>query len=70
MEKVIKMRVSKKGKEEFLVKWVGYPLSQATWNHLKTFPGKKLVSMPPIPFQISCNTNKNCLLKKIKKPWH
>ena len=32
VEKVIKMRVSKKGKEEFLVKWVGYPLSQATWE--------------------------------------
>jgi hypothetical protein len=32
VEKVIKLRVSKKGKEEFLVKWAGYPLSQATWE--------------------------------------
>ena len=32
VEKVIKMPVNKKGKEEFLVKWVGYPLSQATWD--------------------------------------
>ncbi len=29
VEKVIKMHVNKMGKEEFLVKWVGYPLSQA-----------------------------------------
>ncbi len=32
VEKVINMQVSKKGKEEFLVKWAGYPLSQATWE--------------------------------------
>lgn len=32
VEKVIKVRLNKKGKEEFLVKWVGYPLSQATWE--------------------------------------
>ena len=29
MKKVIKMQENKKGKEEFLVKWVGYPLSPA-----------------------------------------
>ena len=32
VEKV--MRASKKGKEEFLVKWAGYPLSQATWESI------------------------------------
>ena len=32
VERVIKMRVSKRGKEEFLVKWIGYPLSEAIWN--------------------------------------
>jgi hypothetical protein len=32
VEKVIKMHVNKKGKEEFLVKWVGYPMNEATWK--------------------------------------
>ena len=32
VEKVIKMRDNKEGREEFLVKWVGYPLSEATWE--------------------------------------
>ena len=41
VEKVIKMHVNKKGKEEFLVKWVGYPLSQATWEPLKIFLGEE-----------------------------
>ena len=31
VEKVIKMRL-KKGREEFLVKWIDYPLSEATWE--------------------------------------
>ena len=31
VEKVIKMRV-KEGREEFLVKWIDYPLSEATWE--------------------------------------
>ncbi len=31
VEKVIKMRL-KEGREEFLVKWIGYPLSEATWE--------------------------------------
>ena len=31
VEKVINMSVNKEGREEFLVKWVGYPLSEATW---------------------------------------
>jgi len=35
IEKVIKMCVNKKGKEEFLVKWVGYPVSQATWEQFE-----------------------------------
>ena len=41
VEKVIKMRVSKKGKEEFLVKWVGYPLSQATWEPYENLSGEE-----------------------------
>jgi hypothetical protein len=32
MEEVINMRLNQQGKEEFLVKWVGYPLSHATWK--------------------------------------
>ena len=45
VEKVIKMRVNKEGREEFLVKWVGYPLSEATWTHLKIFLKRKHVSI-------------------------
>ena len=41
VEKVIKMRVNKKGKEEFLVKWVGYLLSQATWEPFENLSGEK-----------------------------
>jgi hypothetical protein len=67
VEKVIKMRVSKKGKEEFLVKWAGYPLRQLG-NHFKTFPGKKHVRVQRIPFNQSCivnvSANKSCLLKR------
>ena len=39
--KVIKMHVNKKGKEEFLVKWVGYPLSQATWEPFENLSGEE-----------------------------
>ncbi len=31
VEKVIKMHI-KEGREEFLVKWIDYPLSEATWE--------------------------------------
>jgi hypothetical protein len=41
VEKVIKMRVGKKGKEEFLVKWAGYPLSQATWEPFENLSGEE-----------------------------
>ena len=35
------MHVNKKGKEEFLVKWVGYPLSQATWEPFENLSGEE-----------------------------
>ena len=38
---VIKMRVNKKGKEEFLVKWVGYPLNEATWEPFENLSGEE-----------------------------
>ena len=41
VEKVIKMQVNKKGREEFLVKWVGYPLSQATWEPFENLSGEE-----------------------------
>ena len=41
VEKVIKMRVNKKGKEEFLVKWIGYPLSEATWEPFENLAGEE-----------------------------
>ena len=41
VEKVIKMHVNKKGKEEFLEKWVGYPLSQATWEPFENLSGEE-----------------------------
>ena len=41
VEKVIKMRVNGKGEEEFLVKWVGYPLSQATWEPFENLSGEE-----------------------------
>jgi hypothetical protein len=39
VEKVIKMHVNRKGEEEFLVKWLGYPLSKATWEPLDHLSG-------------------------------
>lgn len=41
VERVVKMRVNKKGKEEFLVKWVGYPLSEATWEPFENLSGEE-----------------------------
>ena len=41
VEKVIKMCVNKKGREEFLVKWLGYPLSEATWEPFENLSGKE-----------------------------
>ncbi len=35
------MRVNKEGKEEFLVKWVGYPLSEATWEPFENLSGEE-----------------------------
>ena len=32
VEKVLKMHLNIKGEEEFLVKWLGYRLSKATWE--------------------------------------
>jgi hypothetical protein len=40
-EKVIKMRVNRKREEEFLVKWLGYPLSQATWEPFENLSGEE-----------------------------
>jgi hypothetical protein len=41
VERVIEMRVNKKGKEEFLVKWVGYPLNEATWERFENLSGEE-----------------------------
>ena len=41
VEKVIKIRVNKDGREEFLVKWVGYPLSKATWEPFENLSGEE-----------------------------
>lgn len=46
VEKVIKMRVSKKGKEEYLVKWAGYPLSEATWEPFENLSGEDACKCP------------------------
>ena len=35
------MHVNKKGKEEFLAKWVGYPLSEATWEPFENLSGEE-----------------------------
>ena len=32
VEKELKMCLNKKGEEDFVVKWLGYPLSKATWE--------------------------------------
>mgnify|MGYP006190047963 FL=1 len=40
VEKVIKMRL-KEGREEFLVKWIGYPLSEATWEPFENLSGQE-----------------------------
>ena len=39
------MRVNKKGKEEFLVKWVGHPLNEATWEPFEISLVRKHVSI-------------------------
>ena len=35
------MCINKNGKEEFLVKWVGYTLSQATWGPFEILSGEE-----------------------------
>ena len=40
VEKVIKLCVNKRGKEEFLVKCVGHPLSEATWEAFENLSGE------------------------------
>ena len=40
VEKLIKMLVNKVGMEEFLVKWAGYPLSEASWEPFENFSGE------------------------------
>lgn len=35
------MLVNRKGEEEFLVKWLGYPLSQATWEPFENLSGEE-----------------------------
>ena len=40
VKKVIKMHV-KEGREEFLVKWIDYPLSKATWEPFENLSGKE-----------------------------
>ncbi len=41
VEKVIKMHVNKEGRGEFLVKWVGYPLNEATWEPFENLSGEE-----------------------------
>ena len=41
VKKVIKMCVNKRGEEEFLVKWVGYPLSEATLEPFENLSGEE-----------------------------
>ena len=60
VEKVIKMRVNKRGKEEFLVKWVGYPLSEATWEPFENLSGEEACEYLVILYsynQIPCRTS-------------
>ncbi len=40
VEKVIKMHL-KEGREEFLVKWIGYPFSEATWEPFENLSGQE-----------------------------
>ena len=40
VEKVLKMRVIE-GREEFLVKWIDYPLSEATWEPFENLSGQE-----------------------------
>ena len=40
VEKVIKMHL-KQGREEFLVKWIDYPLSEATWEPFENLSGQE-----------------------------
>jgi hypothetical protein len=40
VEKVLEMRV-KDGRDEFLVKWIGYPLNEATWEPFENLSGQE-----------------------------
>jgi hypothetical protein len=39
VEQVLEMRV-KDGRDEFLVKWIGYPLNEATWEPFENLSGQ------------------------------
>ncbi len=60
VEKVIKMHVNKKGKEEFLVKWAGYLLSQATWE-----PFENLSVEEACEYLVFYSSNQTYCLQKI-----
>ncbi len=40
VEHVLEMRV-KDGRDEFLVKWIGYPLNEATWEPFENLSGQE-----------------------------
>jgi hypothetical protein len=56
VEKVIKMRVNKKGKEEFLVKWVDYPMNEATWEPFENLSGEEACEYPFILYSLNQTT--------------
>ena len=73
VEKVIKMRVNKVGMEEFLVKWAGYPLSEATWEQFENFSGEEAceysVILVIIPYYLFTSSPQISSLM-VKRPWH
>ena len=40
-KRLSKCMLTKRGGEEFLVKWVGYPLSEATWEPFENLSGEE-----------------------------
>ncbi len=40
MEQVLERHV-KDGRDEFLVKWIGYPLNEATWEPFENLSGQE-----------------------------
>ena len=59
VEKAIKMSVNTEGREEFLLKCIGYPLSEATWEPFENLSGEEACEYSVISVIIPYNLFKS-----------